>query len=314
MTEMIPPPGAAPAPKRQLPYPYDQDLSGVLRGLSRPGLANDPLTAAYLAAAVRLLQQHLGPGASRAPGCPDPASRPLLSFLSQRAIADEVSRNPPPFHRMGSVPSLRDRWPHQGDFVADVLRFGLWICHFPAAHYDETAGALAGVVSGPDPVGALGRLCYWDLARLLRTPMFRLGLVAAAEAEGDPAIGAAVAGRYRENSARWREHYGEFIRRRGLRLRPGIRLADCDVLLTALADGLALRALADPDAGVIDHGRQRSLLGTAAMIVAAATLECDGPAPGQSLEDAFRALLGMPPGPAGPDGPGGPGGPGGEQA
>ena len=73
--------------KQELPYPYNQDLSKVLRGLNRRTpfgrrrLANDPVTAAYLMAAVRLIQHHLGPGASRTLADPDDAdsiSRPLL--------------------------------------------------------------------------------------------------------------------------------------------------------------------------------------------------------------------------------------------
>jgi len=115
--------------KQQLPYPYNQDLSKVLRGLKRRNpisrrsrQANDPVTAAYLAAAVRLIQRHLGPGASRLPGDADDADsieRPLLGFLSQRAVAAEVSHNPPPFHRVGRVSTMRERWRHQSDFVAD---------------------------------------------------------------------------------------------------------------------------------------------------------------------------------------------------
>jgi hypothetical protein len=52
-------------PKQQFPCPYDQDLSKILVGLNRRTpfarrrLANDPVTAAYLAAAVRLIQRHL---------------------------------------------------------------------------------------------------------------------------------------------------------------------------------------------------------------------------------------------------------------
>ena len=63
--------------KQQLPHPYNQDLSKILRGLNRRTqfarrrLANDPVTAAYLAAAVRLIQRHLGPGANRALADPD---------------------------------------------------------------------------------------------------------------------------------------------------------------------------------------------------------------------------------------------------
>ena len=145
--------------KQQLPYPYDQDLSKVLRGLKRRNpitrrsrQANDPVTAAYLAAAVRLIQRHLGPGASRLPGDADDADsieRPLLGFLSQRAVAAEVSHNPPPFHRVGRVSTMRERWRHQSDFVADVLRFGLWASHYPASHQDEAADARDEVIGGP---------------------------------------------------------------------------------------------------------------------------------------------------------------------
>lgn len=82
--------------KQLLPYPYNLDFSDVLRGLNRRTpfgrrrLANDPVTAAYLAAAFRLIQRYLGPGADRAadhPGDPGPVSRPMWNFLSQRAVA-----------------------------------------------------------------------------------------------------------------------------------------------------------------------------------------------------------------------------------
>jgi hypothetical protein len=286
--------------KQQLPYPYDQDLSKVLRGLkrrnpiSRRRQANDPVTAAYLAAAVRLIQRHLGPGAIRRPADPDDADsieRPLLSFLSQRAVAAEVNRNPPPFHRVGRVPTLRERWKRQSDFIADVLRFGLWAWHYPAPHQAEVADARDEVINGPDPVRGLHRLCYWDMTELLGTPMFRLGLIAAAEAEGDPVIGAAISGRHQENSPLWKSFYGEFLRSRELRLRPGITLDDCVVLLSAMADGLALRALADPGARIIDRARRRCLLGTAALVMIAGSLERADGGDSLPLEDTVRAMM-----------------------
>jgi hypothetical protein len=191
----------------------------------------------------------LGPGASRTAADaedPDSIARPLLSFLSQRAVADEVAHNPPPFHRVGSDRTLRNRWEPHSDFIADVLRFCLWSWHYPAPHIDEVADARDEVIGGPDRVRGLHRLCYWDLTRLLDTPEFRVGLLAAATAEGDPVISEAISDRHRENSPRWKHFYEEFLRTRGLRIRPGITLEDCDILLAAVADGLALRALADP--------------------------------------------------------------------
>ncbi len=190
--------------KEQLPYPYNQDFSKVLRGMKRRNpitrrsrQANDPVTAAYLAAAVRLIQRHLGPGAIRTSADgedPDSIERPLLSFLSQRAVAAEVGHLPPPFHRVGSPSTLRQRWEPQSNFVADVLRFCLRPWHYPASHQVEVADAKDEVIRGPDPVRNLHRFCYWNLTRLLDTPMFRLGLIAAAEAEGDPVIGEALSG------------------------------------------------------------------------------------------------------------------------
>jgi len=290
--------------KEQLPYPYNQDLSKVLRALNRRTpfarrrQANDPVTAAYLRAAVRLIQRHLGPGASREPADAkdaDSISRPLLSFLSQRAVAAEVGHNRPPFPRIGRVSTLRERWKRQSDFVADVLRFGLWAWHYPTAHQSEIADAKEEMIRGPDPVRGLHRLCYWDMTRLLATPMFRLELIAAAEAEGDPLISDAIAGRHRENSRLWKDFYGEFLRSRGLRIRTGITLDDFDILVAAIADGLALRALADPAAPIVDHTRRRCLLGTAALALIAGCLEPAEQGHGLTLEQAARAVIGEQP-------------------
>ena len=239
-------------------------MSKVLRGLKRRNpitrrsrQANDPVTAAYLAAAVRLIQRHLGPGASgcramrttRIPSsgrcwvsCPSGPWRPKSPQSSA------VSPCGPGLHDAGTVAA-------PSDFVADVLRFGLWASHYPASHQYEAADARDEVIGGPDPVRGVHRMCYWDMNKLLATPMFRLGLVAAAEAEGDPVIAEAMSERHQENDPLWKRFYEEFLQSRGLRMRAGITLDDCVIVLAAVADGLALRALADPAAPVIDHAR-----------------------------------------------------------
>lgn len=286
--------------KQELPYPYNQDLSKVLGSLNRRTpfgrrrQANDPVTAAYLCAAVRLIQRHLGPGADRTAADPEDAdsiSRPLFGFLSQRAVAAEVGRNPVPFHRLGRVSTMRERWTHQSHFVADVLRFGLWWSHFPSAHQDEVADVTDEAIRGPDPVRGIHRVSYWNMTRLLGTPMFRLSLIAAAQAEGDAVIGDAIAEQHRQNSSMWKQVYDEFLRSHGLRVRPGITLDDCVSLLSAVSDGLAMRALADPAARIIDHDRQRSLLGTAALAVITGCLERADQGESLSLEQAVREMI-----------------------
>jgi hypothetical protein len=205
-----------------------------------------------------------------------------------------VSHNPPPFHRVGRVSTMRERWRHQSDFIADVLRFGLYSWHYPAAHQDEMADAKDEMIGGSDPVQAVHRVAYWAMTRLLGTPMFRLGLIAAAEAEGDPVIGEAVSQHDRANDPLWKSFYEDFISARGLRVRSGVTLDDCVTLLAAVADGLTLRALADPAARVIDHDRRRCLLGTAALAFIGGCLEPADRNDGLSLEQAVRAMTSVP--------------------
>lgn len=288
--------------KQQLPYPYNQDLSKVLRGLnrrtsfSRRRLANDPVTAAYLAAAVRLIQRNLGPGASRRTAVPDDydsIERPVFGFLSQRAVAAEVGHNPPPFHRVGRVSTMRERWRHQSAFIADVLRFGLSASHYySGVRQDEMADAIEQIVNGQDAVRGIYHLSSLMMDRLLTSPMFRLGLIAAAEAEGDPVIREAISERHGEAGPLWRKSCEDFLRSRGLRIRPGITIDDCIVLLCALADGLAMRALADPSTRALDHDGQRSLLGMGALAVIAGCLESTACGESRSLEQAVSAVLG----------------------
>ncbi len=290
--------------KQELPYPYNQDLSQVLHGLnrrtsfSRRRLANDPVTAAYLAAAVRLIQRHLGPDASRRtadPGDRDSIERPVLGFLSQRAVAAEVSRNPPPFHRVGRVSTMRERWPHQSAFVADVLRFGLSASHYySGVQEDEVTDAIGQIVSGKDAVRGIDHLSSLMMARLLTSPMFRLGLVSAAEAEGDPVIREAISERHGEARPMWRKRCEDFLRSRDLRIRPGITIDDCIALLSALADGLAMRSLADPSAPALDHDGERSLLGMGALVLIVGCLQGSGRDENRSVEQAVSDLLGGP--------------------
>jgi hypothetical protein len=284
--------------KSQLPHPYDQDLSKILRGLSRDPatyhgtLANDPLTASFVRAAISLIQQYLGPrdedrGATGARG-----SVKLLSFLSQREVAKKVGDNPKPFPRTATHKQLRNRWDPHSNFIADVLRFCLWSWHYPAAQLDETANARNEMLRGPDPVHGLHELCDWDLTKILATPMFRLSLVAAAAAEGDEVIREAASERYRKNNPLWQQFYEEFLRERELRLRSGITLDDCADLLLATADGLAMRALADPGADVV----KRRLLAKAALLLIAGCVERVDQAGSLSLEETVRAMMSEPSG------------------
>jgi hypothetical protein len=125
--------------------------------------------------------------------------------------------------------------------------------------------------------------------------MFRLGLIAAAGAEGDPVIREAISERRGEIGPVWRQWCEEFLQSRGLRMRPGTTIDDCDVLLSALADGLAMRALTGPSTRGLDHGSQPSLLGVGALALISGCLERADREDSRSLEQSVRDLLGNPP-------------------
>jgi hypothetical protein len=65
----------------------------------------------------------------------------------------------------------------------------------------------------------------------------------------------------------WEQLYAGFFQARGLPPRPGITVDDIASILSACSGGVALRTLGDPSSEVIDHNRQRSILGTAALAV-----------------------------------------------
>lgn len=225
----------------------------------------------------------------------------MLGFLSQRAVAAEVGRNPPPFHRVGRVSTMRERWRHQSAFIADALRFGLSASHYySGVREDEVTGAIDQIVRGQDAVRGIHHLGSLMMTRLLTSPMFRLGLIAAAQAEGDPVIREAISERHGEARPRWRKWCEDFLRSRDLRIRSGITIDDCISLLSALADGLAMRALADPSTSTLDHDDQRSLLGMGALALISGCLQGTGLGDSGSLEQAVSDLLGGPPGAAEP--------------
>ena len=286
--------------KQQLPYPFNQDLSEVLQHLDRKSplvrerLANDPVTAAYLAAAVRLVRRHLGPGID--PTDPahhgeDNVDRPLLMFLSQRHVADEVEHNPFPFPARGTTSAMRDRWKLQSHFLADLVSFVLWTAYYPEQYKDVIATGAENLVRGADFAQAVIDFTYRVCCTIASTVAFRLQLVAIATINGDDALRQALAGKYQRGVAIWSQVYAEFIEARGLRLRPGMSRTDFTNILTAMLEGVVIREISDPDALAIDHERQYSLLSTAALALVNGCLEPARHADGRSLIDAVNHLV-----------------------
>ncbi|MFF1695405.1 hypothetical protein ACFVXC_17495 [Streptomyces sp. NPDC058257] len=139
--------------KRDLPFPYDQDLSGILprlnrrTGWGRTRLANHRVTASLLAAGMRLLEQHFGPCAER----PVTSKSLLLGPLSQRCVGEAFGHNPEPFARHGDGAGLlRDRWTPYSNFVVDLINFAVWKKNYPPEFRTRRATNTRRLVRGRD--------------------------------------------------------------------------------------------------------------------------------------------------------------------
>jgi hypothetical protein len=145
------------------------------------------------------------------------------------------------------------------------------------------------LVHGPDFVRAVHETAYRHTTDGVENPSVRLGLALMTAAEGDEEVARAISATYEDYLGSWKELYAAVMRERGLRLRPGLSLDDLANALSTTTDGMILRAIGDPGAGVIDEDNARSLMGTVALAVIYAFLEPDEDATGLTLEQAVAA-------------------------
>lgn len=272
--------------ERTDPGAGDRDLTPVLRRLmsrhgstrksvgSRRRLANDVLTRAYLEAGLRLIGDQLRPGEpdDQTPGEEefDDRSRPFFDWLSQTKVVEEVANGDEGLR--GSAGTLRDRWPFRSDYIEDLLTYSLWVRHW-GPHIETAVGATEPLANATDFVRAVHTVAYYDLKLLADSPTYRLSLIASATADRDATARQAMGEMYRVLQRTWSELYTRTLEAHDMKLRAGFTTGDLAVLLTAMAEGLRLRMTADPDAEIIDHERQRSMLGLGALALLAGVVD-----------------------------------------
>ncbi|WP_432836201.1 hypothetical protein [Dactylosporangium sp. CA-092794] len=291
------------AAKRDLPSPYNQDLSKVLCSLDRSteqGLidaANSRGTASLLYAGMTLIQNELGPQARRreaVPGQRDSVERRALDFLSQRAVVAQTGRNTAPFDRGCTERALRSRWKNQSHYIADLLRFGLWQEQY-GIDYElmriEREKLL--MDHGRDLVEAVHLAAVWELDMLVRMPIFRLHLLAISTAEGDEVIRTAIGENYRGLLAEWKGTYERSFTARGLRPRPGASFAKLADMLAAMAEGMAMRELGDAYSPV-QTSEHSTLLGEGGIWLLLGCLQRDDDPDRRTAEERLRAMIGSP--------------------
>jgi hypothetical protein len=167
---------------------------------------------------------------------------------------------PVPTH--GNVSTMRSTWRSHSDFIAD-LRCSVYGRRITSPGMTKRWQPVPSSSSRDRTLSKLFTTT-WPICgytTVIGMPTFRLGLVAAAAAEGDDVIREAIDASYRESVEPWKQVYTTVLQARGLQLRPGIALDDFATILTAIVDGLALRAVGDAESDVIDDGQPRSPLG-----------------------------------------------------
>jgi hypothetical protein len=246
-------------------------------------LANDQLTRAYLEAGLRLIAQQIQarPASGSARDADD--VRPFFDWLSQKMVVEEVARAG---KLMGSLGSFRDRWEFRGDYIEDLISYSLWTRHASASARISASLLDLGTQSA-DFVSAVHTGSYRAIRAKLESAGLGVSILGAATAARNDATRETTAETYRIVTDAWRDLYQAILEARNLRLRPGISLDDITRLLTAVAEGLALRHIADPDAHVIDADRHESLLGKAVLTVIAGCIDTGD---GRSLEDVVRDI------------------------
>jgi hypothetical protein len=280
--------------KKDLPYPYCQDFSGIVtrvkgvREATRAALVNSPKVASYLKAGANLVEQNLGAQES----APSADGRKQywsgLRFLTERALSREMENLEPPFLRQKGDGPYRATWASHDDYLNDLLTF-----LFHAMNYDPQYGAgleTRGdwLLTGPSFVDAVDRATYHELLAICRMPLFRLQLIITATADRNDGIHDAIANAYTGALDPWTKIYESTIAARGFQLRKGITIEQFANIFAAITEGFAVRQLGDPAAGIIGDDPDGNLLGMAVLGIMNSYLEPANEPSGLTLRELFK--------------------------
>jgi hypothetical protein len=258
---------------------------------ARAVLARHDLTIAYLEAGRRLLYRQFGSVDSD-----EDEHRPFFDWLTRDKLFDEVRAGAGALPRQPSDGSYRDRWRCKSDFTADLVAYVLWSPQWQR-HVDLAVESVSVVDAPPASFwDAVEEVAFRDLQfavepRYIDT--FRAQMVMQAMLEHDPAAARGINVFYQRIHTAWTESYAAVMAELGLRFRSDVTVDDFAVLLTAVAEGLAFRRLADPDAKIMDPASRTSLLGLATRALAAICFDPgDGLTTRQNCDDVLASLTG----------------------
>jgi hypothetical protein len=281
--------------KKDLPFPYDQDFSGIvtrvkgIREATRIALVNSRKVASYLKAGANLVEKHLGVRDATGPE-PESGRKPYWSgirFLTERALSCEMQNLESPFLRQKGDGPYRATWASHDDYLNDLLAF-----LFHDMNYDPQYGAeleTRGDWLSTEScfVDAVDRATFHELQAICRMPLFRLQLIMVASADRNDGIHEAISNNYAGALEPWKKIYESTIASRGFQLRKGITLDQFANILAAITEGFAIHHLGDPSAGIAGDSPADNLVGMAVLGIMNSYLEPVTEPTGQTLREHF---------------------------
>jgi hypothetical protein len=268
-------------------------VTNINRGTrkARQAQAMAESTKLYLQAGVHLISKEFSPEA-REDEDGEETVPPFFAWLSRAKVVAEAKRvaEETGSSQVPTTDQMRDKWDPHRHYLADLLRVAVAIEYGYSAAYQDP-GHPNDLEPG-DLAEFIHETAYRDMRGVLLSPTFRISLLAAIVAQREPELQAAIQDAYQVTSAGWSRFYEDAMRACGLRLRSGITINDFTMILTAVAEGLAIRGLADTTANVIDHEQRRSLLGTAAMAMTLACCERDDDTASLTIEEFLARAWG----------------------
>lgn len=265
------------------------DLTDVVLNVHRHNaaatrrLANNPLTRAYLEAGFRILDREFGADHAHDE---DRLLRPLAT-LTRETVITEVANGPAELPRHGTVGSFRDRWAYFPDYVSDLTRYVLRTQRMPwDARLAEQAGD---ALTDGEFSSAVHEVAFRRMKLSTGSTTMRFRYSAVALAMRDRRLYQPLSSLYEHVIEAWERLIASVLSRRALRLRPGLTPRDLAMMLTALNEGLALRAASDPNHHVFDESSRRSTLGTAALTLFAGAVDTDDGATIEAVVDALTS-------------------------
>lgn len=254
------------------PTTIDQVVTHInrVRPSAQRRLAKDVVTIAYLDAGRRLVERSLD-ASETTDGVVN-----YLDWLTREAVCAEMQRGAWPLPRQAGEGSFRDRWRSKGDYLADLVGYLSWNLHWEP-HRRLAFDALLTLLNSDLPLAdAVEAVAFLDMelltggdhktARLTQVALQPLIV-------NNPKARETISKLYTDVLKAWGDTYAGLLDGRGMRLRPDTSLDDLAVILTAVADGLAMRALVDGPDCVMDREARTSLLGTAAFALLAAFVD-----------------------------------------